>query len=134
MAMTPQEKRKERFVALATALVLLLTAIGAVLSFAQAAEAFQPEMRKGVNVTILVIVVLNTVLSVYVFIHGKKLVSSLAPEKAYLYGGGASLSATWDVVAMALAIFALASPAIYLYLGIVLTIDVVIDNLVDFKR
>lgn len=132
--MNEQERNKERWIALVTATVLLLTVVGALLSFAQASNAVVADLRDGVDFAIFCIVVVNVILSVFVFFYARAKLTNMEPKKAYMYGAGTSLSATWDVVALVLALIAFASPGIYVYLGIVLLVDAIIDIVVHFKR
>lgn len=122
-----------RFLALGTALVLLITLAGAIASFINV-SVIVTAVKQSIATAIIAVVGTNFALSVFVWIWRGTHNVATTNNRTYWTASLITLSFVWDFVALTLAIFAFNGAGVYVYLGIVLIVDVIIDTIIHFKR
>ena len=132
-ATVPTKKITERFIALGTALVLIATLGGGIASFINASIT-ETVIRKSIITGIIAIVGINFTLSLFVWIWKGVRGAASTNSRTYWTASLTTLSFVWDLVALVLAIFAFSGVGVFIYLGIVLIVDAIIDGIVHFVR
>lgn len=135
VAATPvaMSKAKDRTFSLGSALVFLITLGGGAIALVNAFVK-NPDIKLGLDITILGIVAINLVLSVIVLIWRSKHTGTATNEQIWWRACLTMMSVVWDLMALLLAILVFNGLGLYIYLCVVLVTDAVIDIIVHYQR
>lgn len=126
-------KMTERFLALGTALVLIATFGGGIAAFI-CVSITNTAIKQSIITGIITVVGINFALSLFVWIWKGVRGAASTNSRTYWTASLTTLSFVWDLVALILAIFAFSGAGVFIYLGIVLIVDAIIDGIVHFVR
>lgn len=131
-----KNKVNERTIALLFALVILITIAAAGAAFIVTAGLMPAVLMPAVNLGLVVAILINGLSSAALWFYGRAHIAMTKDlKKVWDMASGALLSVLWDVLALGLALFTVTvTPGLYLWLGVALIADGVIDVIVHYKR
>lgn len=128
-------KFKERTIALVYALVVLITLGAALTAFCIATDSIPKTLLPAANQSIVVAIALNGFFSAGVWFYWRAHIAiGTDLKRVWDLASLAILSVLLDVGALVLALTAAVTSGLYLWLGIALVVDAVIDVIVHYKR